>query len=340
MNVTQRIEKIIGERIQNGIYRNGEKLPSLRQLTRELGASYVMVFRAMNNLTQRNLVISRPGAGYWVQLDDPVPFIPSDRLVYFVFSNPENNPPNEYLVELYSYIQADLRRRGYWDQAVKYDDKDVYNSPLPAGVILTDNSPLCSYFAQKGVPFVFCSNEPTESHFSSIHPDYYSGSFRITEHLIRKGVKDIVFVNCYLQDNRNSFVAREKGYRDAMLRNNLPIPASYSWHVTQAAEPLKECLLTNPPEALFVANDVMAVEIMQMAQSLGLKVPQDILIAGLEDMLCGRISNPTLTSAMYDKRELASAATQILIDQITGKENGITKKEIAMKLVIRQSTEI
>ena len=340
MNVTQRIEKIIGERIQNGIYRNGEKLPSLRQLTRELGASYVMVSRAMNNLKQRNMVISRPGAGYWVQLETAVPFIPRDRLIYFVFSNPENNPPNEYLVELYSYVQADLRRRGYWDQAIKFDDEEVYNAPLPAGVILTDNSPLSSFFAQKNVPFIFCSNEPAEQNFSSIHPDYYSGSFRITEHLIRKGVKDIVFVNCHQQDNKNSFIAREEGYQAAMRQNNLPIPPGYTWHITQAADALRERLRTSPPEALFVANDVMAIEIMQMAQAMGLKVPQDILFAGLENMLCSRISNPPLTSAMYDKRELAATATQILIDQITGKERNIIKKEIPMKLVIRQSTEI
>lgn len=93
------------------------------------------------------------------------------------------------------------------------------------------------------------------------------------------------------------------------------------------------------PSSLFVANDHMAEEIMRMAVSAGLRVPEDLSIAGLENMNSSQYTTPPLTTAGYDRKQLAQTTVRLLTDVINGKEHGIISKKIPMQLIIRDSVK-
>ena len=99
-------------------------------------------------------------------------------------------------------------------------------------------------------------------------------------------------------------------------------------------------LLESPerPDALFVANDVMAIEIMQLAEMLRLSVPDDISIAGLENMHRSTLSTPQLTTAGYDKRLLAEECVKLLFEHIDNRNVGVTARKVPMELIVRGST--
>ena len=59
MSVTQNVEAVLTDRVLSGKYRDGEKIPSIRELSCELNASYVIVFRAIQNMMRQQYLESR-----------------------------------------------------------------------------------------------------------------------------------------------------------------------------------------------------------------------------------------------------------------------------------------
>lgn len=340
MLVSQKIESILAGDINSGKYADGEKLPSIRVLSKEYSASYVMIARAIEKLKERELVKTFPGRGTFA-VSPKAPLIrPGVRTVYFVFADPMTNPREEYQLEVYSHVQMALREAGFIDRALQFDENAIDNHDDIAGFIVTHHSPLLPLLRKQKIPAVYCSSEPADIQFSSVSPDFYSGSYAVTRHLIEAGHRRIGFVTVADQSNQSSFAARAAGFTDAINDAGLPFYEPIPWHFQNSPERLMTILQNSDrPSALFVANDHMAEEIMRMLASTGLGVPEDLSIAGLENMNSSQYTTPQLTTAGYDRKQLAQTTVQLLTDLINGKEHGIINKKIPMRLIIRNSVK-
>ena len=95
----------------------------------------------------------------------------------------------------------------------------------------------------------------------------------------------------------------------------------------------------NPPTAIFASNDEMAVGAINAAREMGLKVPEDLSVAGFDDsMLASRIM-PALTTIRRPVREMARLATTKLIASIDGRhEDAHAGNMLVPELVTRNST--
>ena len=95
----------------------------------------------------------------------------------------------------------------------------------------------------------------------------------------------------------------------------------------------------NPPTAIFASNDEMAVGAINAAREMGLKVPEDLSVAGFDDsMLASRIM-PALTTIRRPVREMARLATTKLIAAIDGRhEDAHAGNMLVPELVTRNST--
>jgi LacI family transcriptional regulator len=99
-------------------------------------------------------------------------------------------------------------------------------------------------------------------------------------------------------------------------------------------------LLAQPrrPRAVFAANDLMAMGAMLAMREAGLRIPQDIAIAGFDDIPAARLVNPPLTTVNQFQENLGRRAAEMLFERISGNlpEEGRTIEE-PCELIIRES---
>jgi len=94
--------------------------------------------------------------------------------------------------------------------------------------------------------------------------------------------------------------------------------------------------LKNPPTAVFVDTDIKAVGAIKAAKDAGLRVPEDISIAGFDDMPEAANLDPSLTSVKVPYYKMGKAAVKIFKES-SGKNDKIESVALPSELVIRQS---
>lgn len=143
---------------------------------------------------------------------------------------------------------------------------------------------------------------------------------QMTEHLVSLGHRRIGFV---VGHRRHAAVAtRYSGYRDALARCGLTLDERLVAHGQNSFESGIDCgrqlLSCRPrPTAIFASNDDMAAGVLFVAHELGLEVPQELSIAGFDDIPLARQTWPALTTIRQPISELAQRATQMLLGRLS-----------------------
>lgn len=93
------------------------------------------------------------------------------------------------------------------------------------------------------------------------------------------------------------------------------------------------------PTAIFAANDLMAIGVMQALRMGGVNIPGDIAVAGFDDISAARLVSPALTTVAQHQHEVGIRAAEILMDRIKGRVTGMgTAVEMPFTLIERGST--
>jgi DNA-binding LacI/PurR family transcriptional regulator len=177
--------------------------------------------------------------------------------------------------------------------------------------------------------------------FNVVDTDNKKGAYLVTNHLISLGHSRIGLISGRLENN--SRIARLEGYKQALMEHNIPFDKKLVWEGSATKEFGYECTLgflkaNDRPTGIVSQNDLVALGAMTAAEESGLRVPQDLAIAGYDDTLLAKVVRPALTSVVQPKMEMGDIASKIIEDIITGKQNEKTKIIIAPRLIIRDST--
>ncbi len=158
----------------------------------------------------------------------------------------------------------------------------------------------------------------------SISIDNYQGTVANIEHLMEHGFKKIAIVkgpkdNCDAEE-------RYLGYRDTLENHGIEI--NPNWVVdgdfTVRAGYygfMRLMTLAEKPEAIFAANDMMALGVYEGAKVLKVRIPEDIAVTGFDDIYLSRLLTPRLTTVHAPIEELGSKAVRYLLKLIEGKVN-------------------
>lgn len=151
--------------------------------------------------------------------------------------------------------------------------------------------------------------------------DNYNGAFSITKHLIDHGYQRIGMIlgpegNCDAEE-------RFRGFNDALSKHSLPVENSLIVQGDFAAKSGYygfSRLISQPkkPDAIFAANDMMAVGCFEAAKSFNINIPADVAIVGFDDIYLGRLLSPQLTTVHVPISELGSKAIRYLLRMING----------------------
>ncbi len=137
---------------------------------------------------------------------------------------------------------------------------------------------------------------------------------------------------------------RTRGYQDALAElgiardDSLVIPCE-KWSPDAAARALSAYLDSNPvPDALFCFTDSMAIGALSVFWKRGLKVPDDVAVAGFDDIADAKYAVPALTTVSFDKRQLAREALRLLTERMGNREGPQRVVAIDYEIVEREST--
>jgi LacI family transcriptional regulator len=137
---------------------------------------------------------------------------------------------------------------------------------------------------------------------------------------------------------------RLRGYRMALREAGIaPEPTlEREGDFTEAggyAAALELLELKNRPTAIFAANDSMAIGALSALRESGVRVPEDMAVAGFDDIPLARFMDPPLSSVHVPIRELGARAVEILLHGVTNKNDHARRRErVSTELVIRRST--
>ena len=92
------------------------------------------------------------------------------------------------------------------------------------------------------------------------------------------------------------------------------------------------------PTAIFAANDDMAVGVIRVADRLGIKIPDELSVAGFDDIVLARQVLPTLTTVKQPLAEMAEVAAKLLLAGRSKEDLTTGTKVVPSELKIREST--
>jgi LacI family transcriptional regulator len=163
-------------------------------------------------------------------------------------------------------------------------------------------------------PLVFLTMRERPA-LSSVSIDNYRGGCLATEHLLEQGYRHVGHISGPL----DWWEARQRmaGWQESLRRAGRPVAdhhwASGNWSAASGARAIGPLLDAYPEmDALFVANDQMALGVLQVACRRGLRVPQDLAVVGFDGIPETAYYWPPLTTVYQDLRELGCTAVREL----------------------------
>jgi DNA-binding LacI/PurR family transcriptional regulator len=96
--------------------------------------------------------------------------------------------------------------------------------------------------------------------------------------------------------------------------------------------------LPEPPDAIFAASDIMAIGAMAAIEDAGLRIPDDVAVAGIDDIDAAGMVDPSLTSVRQNQTTLVTAMMNAMSDLLDNPEAPPAAIVLPVELIVREST--
>ncbi|MEX0853390.1 MAG: LacI family DNA-binding transcriptional regulator [Bauldia sp.] len=233
--------------------------------------------------------------------------------------------------------RADPRREAHYDELVRAGQVD--------GVLLfTGRLPGADFAALNAtVPITLvCNDIPDIDSLPVVESANRDAARRMVEHLVGLGHRRIAHVT----GPPHNVEARERlgGYRDALAAAGLPIDDGLIWEGAFAVDAgviaARRFLAVSPrPTALFAASDDIAIGLIKTIRDTELSVPDDVSIAGFDDIDYAGVIDPPLTTMRQPRADLGRLAAENLLRRMAGGAGKPSPRRVRLscELIIRQS---
>ena len=175
----------------------------------------------------------------------------------------------------------------------------------------------------------------------SILPADKLAGYKVTAHLLDQGCKRVALIQGEPWMEANSL--RLEGYRQALINHDLiPEPQWVrvgNWSLHEAYEQTRQLLaLPQPPDGIFCCSDYMAQGCYQAIAEAGLRIPEDILVAGHDNQMLASEMEPPLSSIELPYDEMGKQAVDTLLQLAQGEKPIALQMKLEGELLIRAST--
>lgn len=189
------------------------------------------------------------------------------------------------------------------------------------------------------LPLVLLNCEEGGNGLDSVNVDNYGGAREMVLHLVALGHQRVAIIG----GASDNYDARERlrGYRDAVeaeggvVCEELLVEGDFT--ESSGHKAARRLLALDPrPTAIFAANDSMAIGALSALREAGVRVPEDMAVAGFDDIPIARYLSPPLSSVHVPIRGLGVRAVERLLLAMTNGEEK-TREVLPTRLVVRES---
>lgn len=180
---------------------------------------------------------------------------------------------------------------------------------------------------------------PGPDGIDSVRADSRAGMALLVAHLYATGARRIALVNGPVDTTPGRL--RAAGFRAAMRAHGLRVDLVRSgpdFSHDAAAASAASLLDATVPDAIIGANDVLALAVLRECATRGLRVPQDLLLAGMDNTDLAAHAVPSLTSVDLAAEDRAQAAARALLQRLDG-GGSLGHQVFPPRLLVRESTE-
>jgi LacI family transcriptional regulator len=195
--------------------------------------------------------------------------------------------------------------------------------------------------ADMGVPVVCVGQRLDHPRIDVVTVDDEHGSYEVTRHILARKPKRVAMI----QGPTASGAARIAGFTRAVAEAGRTIDPSLmvtsDWTRRGGYEAMQMILARRSrahPDAVFCANDLMAIGAIEALREAGLQVPGDVAVAGFDDVDAATIVHPPLTTVVNPAYDIGVRAGELVLSRLSGEYDG-DGREVGLPcpLVVRES---
>jgi DNA-binding LacI/PurR family transcriptional regulator len=193
---------------------------------------------------------------------------------------------------------------------------------------------------EMGLPTVLAGRRDAGEQLSYVNADNAGGAAAAVRHLLERGRRRVATITGPLDMDvsRNRLAGWHTAHREANLSASEVLVEEGDFTEESGVRAMRSLLERVPDlDAVFAASDLMAVGALTELKRQKRQVPRDVAVAGFEDSVLARHTNPPLTTVRQPVEELGRTMARILTD-IT--QHGAPRRQITLptELVVREST--
>ena len=207
---------------------------------------------------------------------------------------------------------------------------------------LSETVALSQLLADEDMPHVFLPRRLPHAGISYVAADHVQGARLLTQHLIALGHRRIGFERLpevYETDyDRHAGYAQALGeagisYDPALVVSANSKDADYDRRSFAAFQALDDA-----PTAVLFFTDPVAIKALSLAKARGIRVPQDLSIAGFDGILSSGVTEPALTTVRQPTSKMGELAVESLLRLITADSMEAQQRKLPVELIVRGST--
>jgi DNA-binding LacI/PurR family transcriptional regulator len=190
-------------------------------------------------------------------------------------------------------------------------------------------------------PVVFVGACSRDESICSVSLDDERAAYDATRHLIELGHRRIAMITGPMQEDCSR--DRSNGYIRALQEAGLAVEPALTiegdWSATSGQDALLALARDGRlPDAIFAQNDRMALGVLHTARDMGLRVPEQLAVIGVDDMPLSSYFDPPLTTMHQEMPKIGREATRMLVGTINKTVEACTQLKLSAQLIMRQST--
>ena len=192
-----------------------------------------------------------------------------------------------------------------------------------------------------GVPMVLFNRSQDLPSMSAVTSDNIAGGRKVAEFLISGNHKKIGYISGW--EGASTQRDREAGFISCLANSGFTLHNRQvgNFVMEEAKEATRKMFSSDPPDAVFVANDHMALAVMDtLRYELGLKIPQDVSVIGYDDVPASAWPAYDLTTVRQPVNKMVQETVEILIEKINNTEIKPRRVKIDGPLIIRGSARL
>ena len=324
-------------------------VPSIKDIARKAGVSHCTVSRALHHsplinpaTAERIREIARR-SGYVPNQVARSLVSRSTRTVGVVVTN----IADPFIGEVVEGIESRANEHGYsvilasshCEPELELRVVDGFSQRRVDGILVTASRVGAVHgkrLAGTNVPIVLINNQHPGAFAYSVGIDNLTSTRQLMQHLVDLGHRRIAYIGDRMgyqsdEERLSAFRSALKSVDPALILRGDGKPDEGE----RAAEKL--LALPNPPTAIFCYNDMTALGALRAAALRGLRVPEDLSIAGFDDLFVASYTTPSLTTVRQPKKEMGSRAMSILLELLAG-EQPESLVQLPGELIVRGST--